>query len=671
MKRLLFAIIATGFIITVVSAFLTSCVRSEGMTVVSPDGELSVNFMTDSSGKLYYSVSKNGETIVDSSRVGLNCKEFSIGSNAEIKSVKHSSQDEIWQPVWGEESAIRNNYNEMRVEICELNSKNVNYSIIFRVFDDGVGFRYEIPEQENIDSITILDELTEFALREDGVAWSIPWDHEYYEHLYESSLVSRLDTVCSPLTIKLTDSCYVAIHEAALTDYAAMNLRVAEGTKLTSYLTPWSSGEKVFTKCPFRSPWRLMIVADKPGDLLLSRLMLNLNEPCAIENTDWIKPQRYIGIWWSMHRKVNTWSQGPAHGATTANAKRYIDFAADNGYGGVLVEGWNVGWDGDWSAEGDKFSFTKAYPDFDIEEITRYAADRGVKLIGHHETGGAAINYEHQLDSAFALCKRLGINAVKTGYVNKLLDGKELHSSQYGVRHYRKVIEKAAQYNIMIDNHEPVMPTGLQRTFPNLMTQEGVRGCEYDAWSPDGGNPPEHTVTIPFTRCLAGPVDYTPGIFNYENPVPPYTKPQCTIAKQLALALILYSPLQMSADMIENYEGRPELEFLKKCPTNWAKTLVPEAQIGEFLTLARKDIDSDSWFIGSITNSNSHQSTISLDFLDPGCDYTAKIFADGKDADYKTNPYPVEISEMPVNSTSTLNLNLAKGGGAAIIISKR
>lgn len=670
LKHTFLAIIAVCFLSTAISPVLTSCVNTEAMTVASPDGKISLDFLTDRDGKPYYRVSRLGEAVVDSSALGLNCKEFSIGRNTKIKSVKHSTFDGTWQPVWGEESEIRNHYNEMRVELSEASPRPFSYAIVFRVFDDGIGFRYEFPEQENLDSLTILDELTEFSLREDGVAWSIPWNHEYYEHLYEPSLVSRIDTVCTPLTVKLTDSCYVAIHEAALSDYAAMNLRVSQGTRLTSYLTPWSTGEKVFTQCPFCTPWRTMIIVDKPGDLLLSRLMLNLNEPCRIDDTAWIQPQRYIGIWWAMHRKANTWEQGPAHGATTQNTKRYIDFAADHGYGGVLVEGWNEGWDGDWSHEGDKFSFTKAYPDFDIEEITRYAREKGVRLIGHHETGGAAANYEAQLDSAFALCQRLGINAVKTGYVNFLLDNKELHSSQYGVRHYRKVLETAARYGVMIDNHEPVMPTGLQRTYPNLMTQEGVRGCEYDAWSPDGGNPPEHTVTIPFTRCLAGPVDYTPGIFNYDNPVPPYTRPQCTVAKQLALALVLYSPLQMSADMIENYEGRPELEFLKSCPVNWARTVVPEAHIGEYLTIARKDIDSDNWYIGAITNSNARKGKVSLDFLDPGSSYTAKIFADGKDANFETNPYPVEISEIPVNSTSTLNLSLAKGGGAAIIISK-
>ncbi len=658
-------------ILAAMSSLLPSCVKSEAMTVTSPDGRIAVDFKIAPDGGIYYAVSRDGEVLVDSSRLGLRCRETEIGRAAKVRSVRHSTFDETWQPVWGEESSIRNHYNEMRVDLREDDDCGTLYSLVFRVFDDGVGFRYEIPQQDAIDSLTIMDELTEFALAEDGVAWSIPWDHEYYEHLYEPSLISRLDTVCSPLTIKLTDSCYMAIHEAALTDYAAMNLRVADGTRLTSYLTPWSSGEKVFTACPFCSPWRTMIVAVNPGDLILSRLMLNLNEPCALAETDWIQPQRYIGIWWAMHRKTHTWASGPQHGATTENTKRYIDFAAAHGYGGVLVEGWNEGWDGDWSAEGDKFSFTKSYPDFDIEEITRYAAEKGVRLIGHHETGGAATNYENQMDSAFALCHRLGINSVKTGYVNMLLDGKELHSSQYGVRHYRKVIETAARNHVMIDNHEPVMPTGLQRTYPNLMTQEGVRGCEYDAWSPDGGNPPEHTVTIPFTRCLAGPVDYTPGIFNYDNPVPPYTRPQCTIAKQLALALVLYSPLQMSADMIENYENRPELEFLTRCPTNWEKTVVPEARIGEFLTIARKDIDSDDWYIGSITNANAHQVKLNLDFLDPDTEYVAKVFADGNGADYRTNPYPVEISEKPVTAGGTLALNLAQGGGAAVIISKK
>ena len=398
--------------------------------------------------------------------------------------------------------------------------------------------------------------------------------------------------------------------------------------------------------------------------------MLNLNEPCKIEDTSWIQPGRYIGIWWGMHMKKQTWEQGPKHGATTENTMNYIDFAAKHGFSGVLVEGWNYGWDGDWSANGDQFSFTKAYPDFDLEKITSYTASKGVRLIGHNETGGAAQNYEAQLDSAFALYQKCGINAVKTGYVNPLLDHKELHGSQYGVRHYRKVIETAAKYNIMIDNHEPVMPTGLQRTYPNLMTQEGVRGQEYDAWSADGGNPPEHTTTIPFTRGLAGPMDFTPGTFNFNNPVHPQTHPQTTLAKQLALAVVLYSPLQMASDMIENYENNPAFDFITSCPTNWAKTVVPEAKIGEYVTIARKDRDSENWFIGSITNASPREVNLPLSFLDANASYKAHIFADGEEANYKNNPYPVTITEENVNSSTVLTLKQAPGGGTAIMIIK-
>jgi len=667
MKRLLF--IATAAALA--AGFLHSCHRSDDMSVCSPDGNIRVEFCISSDGKTYYSVVSRGVTVLDSSRLAIEARECRLGYNADIRRVLRSSADGVWTPVWGEESSIRNHYNEMRVELRENDSPCVEYAIVFRVFDDGVGFRYEISGPHALDSITIMDEQTEFALAEDGVAWSIPWDHEYYEHLYEPSITSRLDTVCTPLTIKMTDSLYLSIHEAALTDYASLNLHPCGGTRLRSYLTPWSTGEKVFAKLPMKTPWRTVIIVSKPADLITSRLMLNLNEPCALDDVSWIKPGRYIGIWWGMHRRVYTWEAGPNHGATTENTCRYIDFAADNGYSGVLVEGWNRGWDGDWSANGHLFSFTEPYPDFDIEEVCRYAAGKGVRLIGHHETGGATINYENQMDSAFALYRRLGVNSVKTGYVNRLLDGRELHGSQYGVRHYRKVIETAARYGIMIDNHEPVMPTGLQRTYPNLMTQEGVRGQEYNGWSPDGGNPPEHTVTLPFTRGLAGPMDYTPGIFNFENRAVPGTRPQNTLAKELALSVVLYSPLQMSADMIENYEDRPALEFLTQCPVDWDRTIVPEAKIGEYVTIARKEKGGDRWFIGAITGCNAHEQRLRLDFLDDGVDYVAHVFADAGDADYRNNPMAMEISDIPVDNRTSLPLRLAPGGGAAIIIARR
>lgn len=652
------------------SLALQGCSHADACDLMSPGGKLAVNVGTKD-GRVFYTVRNNATPVIDTSYVSLRLKECTLGSNAEIVKTERVSHEEVWEQPWGEESSVLNKYNELKVHLVERDSLPRHFTVTFRAFDDGVGFRYIIPEQEHLDDITIMDEDTQFAIGEDAVAWSIPWDHEYYEHLYEPSLVSRLDTVASPLTMKVTDNLYMTIHEAALTDYASMNLMGDRGTTcLHTYLTPWSTGEKVRGKAPMDTPWRTIIIAENPAGLMLSRLMLNLNEPCRIEDTSWIEPGRYIGIWWGMHMKDYTWEQGNRHGATTENTKRYIDFAAANGFGGVLVEGWNLGWDGDWSANGDKFSFTEAYPDFDLDEVTSYARSKGVRLIGHHETGGAASNYESQLDSAYALYNRLGVNAVKTGYVNPLLDNRELHGSQYGVRHYRKVIETAARYHIMIDNHEPVMPTGLQRTWPNLMTQEGVRGQEYDAWSPDGGNPPSHTCIIPFTRCLAGPVDFTPGTFNFENRATPGTRPRTTVAKQLALAVVLYSPLQMASDQIENYEGRPEFEFLQKCPTNWAKTVVPEAKIGEYVTVARKERDGDTWYLGAITADNGRETKIPLDFLDAGCKYTARVFADGAKADYRTEPYPVAIEDVAVDSTSELPLRLADGGGAAVIFTK-
>ena len=650
---------------------LQSCFKSSAANrEVYPDGALSVDVGVKD-GRLFYTVARKGEAVVDTSYLAIDAKEAKFGANTRIKDIAHSSFDETWTQPWGEEKDVRNNYNEMRLTLAEESETPAEFAVVFRIFDDGIGFRYEIPEQANLGHLTIMDENTEFAIADDGVAWSIPWNHEYYEHLYGTSPISRLDTVCSPLTMKIKDNLYLAIHEANLTDYASMNLTPQPGsTRLRTMLTPLSTGEKVITTAPMQSPWRTVIIADNPGDLMLSRLMLNLNEPCKIADTSFCKPGRYIGIWWGMHMKDWTWEQGPKHGATTENTKRYIDFAAENGYDGVLVEGWNLGWDGDWSANGDKFSFTEAYPDFDLKEITDYARRKGVKLIGHHETGGAAKNYEKQMEDAFALYENLGVNCVKTGYVNLLLDGKELHGSQYGVRHYRKVIEDAARHHIAIVNHEPVMPTGLQRTYPNLMSQEGMRGQEYDAWSPDGGNPPEHTCILPFTRGLAGPMDFTPGTFNFTNKAVPGTRPNTTVAKQLALAVVIYSPVVMSSDQIQNYNGRPEFEFLKTCPTNWDKTVIPEAKIGEYVTIARKERDADNWYVGAITNASAHNSELDCSFLPEGQKFKAKVFADGEGADYRTNPYPVAIYEQVIDSSSRIPLHLAPGGGAALIIKK-
>ncbi|SHE30789.1 glycoside hydrolase family 97 protein [Dysgonomonas macrotermitis] len=646
--------------------FLSACSSQKTTEAQSPDGSIVLNVGIDE-GRLYYTLNKKDKPVLNKSYLGFELKDSSLKNNFHIVSTEQSSFSEKWDQPWGEEITVNNTYNQLKINIEEKDGLKRQFSVVFRIFNDGFGFRYEFPEQENLKDFIIMDELTEFSLAGDHKAWSIPYDTEFYEGLYTPSPVSQLDTVCGPLTMETADGQFLAIHEANLTDYAAMNLFPEnKSTVLRTYLTPWSTGEKVFMKAPHTTPWRTMIIVDSAGDLLLSRLMLNLNEPSKIEDTSWIQPGRYIGIWWGMHMKKYTWEEGPKHGATTENTIRYIDFAAKHNFQGVLVEGWNKGWE-DWKS----FEFTTPYSDFDIAKITDYAAAKNVKLIGHHETGGSTLNYEKQMDSAFAYYEKYGVNAVKTGYVGGKLDGKEMHSSQYGVRHYRKVIETAAQHHIMIDNHEPVMPTGLQRTYPNLMTQEGVRGQEWNAWSKDGGNPPEHTTIIPFTRGLAAPTDFTPVIFNFDNPVLPQTRVRTTLAKQLALFVVLYSPLQMAADMIENYENNPApFEFITSCPVNWSKTIIPHAKIGEYITIARKDRNSENWYVGSITNADKRQLTLNLDFLEKGAKYKAKIFKDGANADYESNPYPVDIEEIEVTSDSKIDLNLARSGGSAIIIQK-
>lgn len=643
---------------------LSACSPVPQPSVDSPDGKLNLQVKTES-GKLHYELSLGGRPILGKSRLGFVLKEDTLANHLEITEILHASCNETWEQPWGEDRTVENNYNELTVRLQESSAPGRRFSVVFRLFNDGLAFRYEFPQQEHLKDFVIMDELTEFALTGDHKAWSTPYEAYFYEALYTPSPVSKLGWVNTPLTLETSDGLFLSIHEANLTDYAAMNLipRKAGSTTLKANLTPWSTGEKVFMQAPGVTPWRTMIIAESAGALLLSRLMLNLNDPCRIPDTSWIQPGRYIGIWWTYHMHKHTWHTGPRHGATTANVLRHIDFAARHGFQGVLVEGWNKGWDT------YRFSFTEPYPDFDLKRITDYAASKGILLIGHHETDGWVSDYENQLEAAFDLYKNHGVQIVKTGYVGKLLDGTERHSSQFGVRHYRKVIELAAARHIMIDNHEPVMPTGLQRTFPNLMTQEGVRGQEWDAWDKDGGNPPAHTTIIPFTRGLAGPMDFTPGTFRFENPVIPQTRVHTTLAKQLALFLVLYSPLQMASDEIENYEQNPEpFTFITACPTTWERTVVPEARIGEYITIARKERgDGGRWFAGSITNEHSRHMQLPLSFLDKGKRYKATIYKDGDGADYRTNPYPVEIEEQEVTSQSTLRIPQAPGGGTALI----
>lgn len=633
----------------------------------SPDKTLELT-LEEKKGEVYYSLKKDQKPVLSNSKLGFELKEGQLSKNFKIAQTKTSSKDETWSQVWGEEIDVRNHYNELFAELKQKKGEKYSLNLRFRVFNDGIGFRYEFPKQSGLTKFTILDEYTEFNFPNDAKTWSLSHNAEFYEGLYREMPLSKLDTVKTPLTIETKAGLFLAAHEANLTEFASLNLypKTENSTHLKAYLTPWSNGDKVYAKTPSVSPWRTLIVAKSAGDLMLSRLMLNLNEPSQIEDTSWIKPGRYIGIWWGMHMKTNTWDMGPTHGAETSNVLRYIDFAARHNFAGVLVEGWNKGWE-DWKS----FEFSTPYPDFDIKKITEYGKAKGVKLIGHHETGGSTINYEKQMDAAFDFYNKYGVDVVKTGYVGGVLDGKENHGSQYGVRHYRKVIENAAKHKIMIDNHEPVMPTGLQRTFPNLMTQEGVRGQEWDAWSKDGGNPPNHTTIIPFTRGLAGPMDFTPGTFNFENPVIPGTRVWTTLAKQLALSVIIYSPLQMASDEIENYENKLEFEFLTKVPTTFSKTVVPSAEIGEFVTIARRDVNGKDWYVGSITNEKPRDIKIPLDFLEKGVSYKAKIFRDGPGADYKTNPYPVVIEEKIVFDKDVLEFHLAPGGGLGLLLEKQ
>lgn len=634
------------------------------MEVKAPDGGITFKLETTSDGNLSYTVTDSGAAIINRSRLGFELSNDEMLDRFKIIKTSTSSHDEIWETVWGEARYISDHYNQLTVEMCQLDG-DLKVNLEVRVFDDGLGYRYVFPEQER-DSLVIMRELTEFAIPENSHAWAMSAAEPYLEDYYLKCAVTEIDTVRTPLTVEIPGK-YISIHEAALTDFPKMNLAGTDDSgKLVSQLVPWSNGVAAYVTTPFETPWRVILVGDEPGDLVTSYVMLNLNEPCAIEDPSFCRPMKYIGVWWEMHLFKTFWYMGDHHGATTDNVKRYIDFAASQNIPSVLVEGWNQGWEGNWPSN-DHFSFTTPYADYDIDEISRYAKEKGVEMIMHHETAAWTTNYENQLDSAYRYMKEHNMSNVKTGYVNPLMDGKEDHSSQYGVRHYRKVIETAARYGINIDNHEPVMPTGLQRTYPNLMTQEGVRGQEHSAWDQDGGNPPAHTVVMPFTRGLAGPMDFTFGTFNYDNPNSPHARVQTTLAKELALYVIIYSPLQMASDLPENYTAHLDaFQFIKDVPVDWDITVVPAAEIGEYVAIARKDRSSSDWYLGVATNEQPRHLDISLDFLDSDSEYIAQVYSDAPDADWKTNPTAYTISEITVNSEDILPVDLAPGGGTAI-----
>jgi alpha-glucosidase len=650
---------------------LISCGQPNQLTISSPDGNLLLSINRNELGEIFYSVDAENQKLLSLSKLGLELADNqSLVSNFQIVDSEESNFYEEWQTVWGTDQMVINHYNQLFVKL--RNENGVLLNMYFRVFDDGIGFRYEVPSQSGIDSILISDEITEFNFAQNGTAWSIPADYDSYEHLYRTTKLDEVKDANTPITLKTDSNWYVSIHEANLTDYAGMTFVNSGGTNFNCNLTPWPDGIKVKTKAPMVTPWRTLTITKDASELIESKMILNLNEPNVIEDVSWIKPMKYVGIWWGIHLGVETWTLGPNHGATTENMKRYIDFAAENNIDAVLAEGWNTGWE-NWG-QPNAFDYTTPYSDYDLDEILRYSKEKGIELIGHHETGGDIISYEEKLDEVFSIFNKNGINAIKTGYAGSIPNGQH-HHGQWMVKHYRKVVETAAKYQITLDVHEPIKATGISRTWPNMMTREGVRGMEWNAWSE--GNPPEHHVIVPFTRGLGGPIDYTPGIFDilykerkdyirWNGNDKGNSRVNTTLAKQLALWITLYSPLQMASDMIKNYEDHPAFEFFSHLPSEWTESKVLEAEIGDYIMIARKS--DEAWYIGAVTDEQSRLLELDLSFLTEGENYQAIIYADGDDANWKDNPTSYKIENLKVNSSTILEINMAPGGGQAIEI---
>ncbi|MBO9624313.1 MAG: glycoside hydrolase family 97 protein [Sphingomonas sp.] len=645
-------------------------------SIASPDGRITVAVTTDGDGRPLYSVTRNGKPVIEHAALGFLFTDApKLHRNIRIESQSKTSVDTSWDQPWGEWKTIRDRHNELRVRLKETTALGRVLDVVFRVFDDGVGLRYEFPEQPNLKHANIADELTEFAFTQGGTAWWKPaflWNRE--EYLYNKTPLDAVGTAQTVMTIKLADGTHVALHEAALVDYSAMNLARTEGNTLRAALTPGAGAPKVSRDLPFATPWRTIVMADDAPGLYMSHITLNLNEPNKLGDVSWVKPGKFVGVWWNMIKGEWTWATGPKHGATTANVKKYIDFAAANKIPGVLVEGWNVGWDGDWFGNGNDMQFDTPTPDFDAAELYRYARSKGVHLIGHNETGGSSSHYDAQLDRAFKFAADHGIPTVKTGYVTDAgqiervdPDGsqhREWHEGQWMVNHYQRVVETAAKYKVSIDSHEPVKDTGLRRTYPNWLAREGGRGMEYNAWP--GKNPPEHEANMFFTQWLGGPMDFTPGVLSLTgsggSPI------QSTEAKQLALYVVIYSPVQMAADTPENYAKHMDaFRFIRDVPVDWSETRVLAGEVGDYVAVARKERAGNDWYLGSITDENARTLDVKLDFLDPRRSYEAQIYRDGDDADYRTEKrHSIAIEKRRVRAGETLTLRLAPGGGQAI-----
>jgi alpha-glucosidase len=643
----------------------------------SPDTDMLIKVGLNDEGQLLYQTFFKGELLIDTSYLGIDLHNApDLRKGFSVISVDRSSFNETWEQPWGEEQWIKNHYNEIVIQVQEKSGFKRRMNVVFRVFDDGIGFRYEFPEQEHLRNIEIINEYTEFNFVENHKSWWIPaMEPNRYEYLYQTSSLSDIENVHTPLTLQTESGICVSLHEADLQNYSSMYLRGDSSNCLKSELIPYSESElgRAFVSTPGKSPWRTITIAENPADLLTSYIILNLNEPNQIGDVSWFKPGKYIGVWWEMHIGKGTWTPGNHHSANTQNTKKYIDFAARHGFDGVLVEGWNKGWDSDWVGKGEAFSFTEPYPDYDVEELHKYANSRGVYLVGHHETGGNVDNYEQQITEAYQFLSKYDMKAVKTGYVehgNLLTNGKYHHGQSY-IDHFRKVIRLAAEHQVAIIAHEPIKDTGERRTYPNIVAREGARGQEFNAWSNDGGNPPDHTLILPFTRCLASPFDFTPGVFDLKIPKKPNNQVNTTLAKQLALYVVIYSPMQMACDLPKNYEAYPDaFEFIKRVGVDWERTIVLHAEIGDLLTIARKERDTEDWFVGSITDETGREISIDLDFLAPGEKYRATIYRDGPDAHYLEKSEDYKIDKILVDSNDTIDAKLAPGGGIAISLHK-
>lgn len=644
-------------------------------SVESPGKVLKVSLVLDG-GTARYRVERLGDTVVEDSKLGFDLRDGRMDRDFTLLGQQRHSVDDTWEQPWGERRLTRNHYNELTVQLAETTGSKRRLDVVFRVYDDGIGFRYVFPEQPNLHEAIIDDELTEFAIAQDSTAWWIPAGEPiHYEYLYQRTPLHEVPLVHTPVTLRSRDGLHVAIHEAALVDYAGMWLRRSGGQRLRAQLSPSAEGWKVRRTLPFATPWRTLQIADRAGRLVESDLILNLNEPNALGDVSWVKPAKYLGVWWSMHLDNESWATGPKHAATTAKTKKVIDFAAAHGFRGVLVEGWNPGWDGNWVGNGYDFDFTRATPDFDIEALSAYGLNKGVHLIGHHETGCAIEHYEDQLGAALDLYARLGVDQFKTGYVCD--DGqvdrrnptggppwREWHDGQFMARHHLKVVQEAARRHLSVNPHEPIKDTGLRRTYPNWVSREGARGMEYNAWG-QPPNPPDHEVNLVFTRMLAGPMDYTPGILSLKGrhgqAIP------STLARQLALYVVLYSPIQMAADLPEHYlQHREAFRFIEDVAVDWEQSRVLDGEVGDYVTIVRRDRNSRDWFLGSITDEHGRVLPVSLGFLEPGVRYRAEIYRDGEGADFRSSPFAFVRETREVTSADALTLVLAPGGGQAI-----